>query len=101
MKFKFQGPPFDSEHHLTALHESDSIMILWERNLSQLRVIWTAQWIARTSVEFISIGGIGHEKIHRKLPLELRRTPPIADRSIDRLWEASIFHFRMEEGGGP
>ena len=75
-------------------------MILWDRNLSQLRVIWMARWIARTSDEFISIGGIGHEKVQRNSPLELRRTPPIADRSKKGLWEASTFHFRMEEGGG-
>lgn len=85
MKLRFQGPPLELEHQLTALQDSDSITMGWLQNLSHSREIWMALWIARTSAKFISFGGIGHENIHKNSPLAFRKTPPIAERDNTRL----------------
>lgn len=56
--------------------------------------------IARTSAPLISVGGIGDEKRHWKLPSWFRKTPPTAKRDSDGMNEASTFHFKHSMRGG-
>lgn len=78
LKFKFHGPTLCSLHHLTTFIESDSIMIFWCLTLSLCIEIFKARKMANTSAEFISIHGMGLEKIHVKHPLSSLSTPPTA-----------------------
>lgn len=99
-KFRFHGPPTSSLHHLTALTESDSMMMECFLMLSLLIEIWIARYMASISAQFISIGGIGLDNMHLKLPRWSRRTSPIADDSLAVFTDASTFHFCWFLDGG-
>ena len=99
-KFKLQGPPLELLLHETALCESDSMMIWWFFTILDASDIFMAQWMAKTSAELISIGGIGHENRHMKEPTLFRRTPPMALRLHLGSYEASTFHLSSWCWGG-
>lgn len=100
-KAKFQGPPDSSRHHLTALAESDSMMMFAPLIDSLLREILIARRIANISAELISILGIGLEKRAMKRWSAPLKTPPTAAWLKRLSNDASTFHLTHPMGGGP
>lgn len=99
MNFRFQGPPTSCLHQFTAFFESDSMM-MWESLIrAELRDIFKARRMAKTSALFISMKGIGVENIHMNLPSWSLRTPPITAHRREGLADASTFHFNDRLGG--
>lgn len=100
-KAKFQGPPESSRHHLTALAESDSMMMLDPLIESLLMEILIARRIAKISAELISIFGIGLEKRAIKRWSGPLSTPPTAAWLKRTSNEASTFHLTHPGGEAP